>query len=127
MRYRRLGDTGCRVSSIALGSWLTFGSSVDQERTNQCVRAAFEGAVNFFDTADVHNRGAAEEAFARALGPFRCGDYVLATKTFFPMSECVNDRGLSRKHVMESCHASLKRLRTDYIDLYQCHRFDPDT
>lgn len=127
MRYRPLGNSGCKVSVLSLGSWLTFGGSVDQPTTNACVAAAIEGGVNLFDTADIYNHGAAETALGVALKPFRRQNQVLATKLFWPMTDDVNDKGLSRKHIMESCHASLRRLGTDYIDLYQCHRFDAET
>ena len=127
MRYRPLGTTGCKVSVLGLGSWLTLGSSVDQRTTTALVRAALEDGINFLDTADIYARGAAETALGVALEGVRRQDLVLATKVFWPMSDDVNDRGLSRKHVIESCHASLKRLRTDYVDLYQCHRPDPET
>ncbi|MGQ0553906.1 MAG: aldo/keto reductase family protein [Planctomycetota bacterium] len=127
MRYRPLGVSGCKVSTIGLGSWLTFGSSVEQATAEACVRAAFEAGVNFFDTADIYARGAAETALGKALAPLRRQDLVLASKAFWPMTENVNDRGLSRKHLVESCHASLRRLGTDYLDLYQCHRPDPET
>ncbi len=127
MRYRNLGASGCKVSTLALGSWLTLGSSVDQRTTDALVRAAFDAGINFFDTADIYNRGEAELALGRALAPLRRQDLVLATKAFWPMSDNVNDKGLSRKHLMEACHASLRRLQTDYVDLYQCHRFDPET
>jgi len=127
MRYRRLGASGCKVSVISFGSWLTVGSSVDDKTTKALVRTAFERGVNFFDTADIYGRGDAETALAPALAQFRRQDLVLATKCFWPMSDNVNDRGLSRKHVVESVHASLKRLKTDYLDLMQCHRFDPET
>jgi voltage-dependent potassium channel beta subunit len=127
MRYRCLGPTGTQVSVISLGSWLTFGSAVEQAAADDCVRAAFESGVNFFDTADVYARGEGEIALGRALAPFRRSSYVLATKAFWPMSDDVNDRGLSRKHLMEGCNASLRRLGTDYVDLYQAHRFDPAT
>ncbi len=127
MRYRRLGGSGCKVSVIGLGNWLTYGNTVPQEVANRCVRAAFDGGVNFFDTADIYNKGEGEIALAAALKPFRRRDYVLATKCFFPMTDNVNDQGLSRKHVFESLHDSLRRLGTDYVDLYQCHRFDPET
>jgi voltage-dependent potassium channel beta subunit len=127
MRYRRLGSSGCKVSVVSLGSWLTVGSSIPQDRTDALVRAAFEHGINFFDTADIYARGAAETALGKALKPFRRADYVLATKCFWPMTDGVNDRGLSRKHLFESVHASLARLGTDYLDLMQCHRFDPDT
>ena len=127
MRYRRLGASGCKVSVISFGSWLTVGSSVDDKTTKALVRTAFERGVNLFDTADIYNRGDAEAALAPALAQFRRQDLVLATKCFWPMSDNVNDRGLSRKHVVESVHASMRRLKTDYLDLMQCHRFDPET
>jgi voltage-dependent potassium channel beta subunit len=127
MRYRPLGSSGCQVSTLALGSWLTLGSSVDQATTSALVRAALDGGINFFDTADIYGRGEAELALGRAIAGLRRPDLVLATKLFWPMSENVNDKGLSRKHIMESCHASLRRLGTDYVDLYQCHRPDPAT
>lgn len=127
MRYRSLGTSGCQVSVFALGSWLTIGSSIDQKTSDDCVAAAIDGGVNFFDTADIYSQGAAEEALGKALAPHRRQDLVIATKLFWPMSDNVNDKGLSRKHVMESCENSLRRLGTDYIDLYQCHRYDEDT
>jgi voltage-dependent potassium channel beta subunit len=127
MRYRKLGDRGVKVSEISLGSWLTYGGSVEDERAIACIHRAFELGVNFFDTANVYRRGAAEEVTGRALKDYRRDDYVLATKVYFPMGNGPNDRGLSRKHIMEQCHASLRRLGTDYIDLYQCHRADVDT
>ena len=129
MRYRPLGNSGCKVSVLALGSWLTLGSSVDQATTNALLRAALDGGINFLDTADIYARGEAELALGRAIAHagVRRQDLVLATKLFWPMSDAVNDRGLSRKHIMESCHASLRRLGTDYVDLYQCHRPDPET
>jgi len=126
MRYRRLGRAGVKLSEIGLGSWLTYGFGVADDAARQCIRRAFELGVNFFDTADVYHRGAAEQVLGRELRDFPRRDLVIATKCFFPMSEGVNDRGLSRKHICESLHASLTRLQTDYVDLYQCHRFDPD-
>ncbi|MBM4016305.1 MAG: aldo/keto reductase [Planctomycetes bacterium] len=127
MRYRRLGWSSCKVSTVSFGSWLTVGFTIDQETTDALVRCAFERGVNFFDTADVYARGAAEVALGKALAPLRRADLVLASKCFWPMSDGINDRGLSRKHIVESVHASLKRLGTDYLDLMQCHRFDPET
>ena len=127
MRYRKLGDFGVKVSEISLGSWLTYGGSVEDERAIACVHRAFELGVNFFDTANVYRRGAAEEVTGRALKGIPRDDYFLATKVYFPMGDGPNDRGLSRKHIMEQCHASLKRLGTDYVDLYQLHRHDPLT
>jgi voltage-dependent potassium channel beta subunit len=127
MQYRRLGRAGVRVSTIALGSWLTYGGSVAEEAAIQCIHKAYELGINFFDTANAYNRGAAEEVVRRALKDYSRDSFVLATKVYFPMGEGPNDRGLSRKHIMEQCHASLRRLGTDYIDLYQCHRYDPET
>src|SRR5438132_1995256 len=124
MQYRRLGRAGVRVSTIALGSWLTYGSDLAEEAAIQCIHKAYEIGINFFDTANVYNQGAAEQVVGRALKDYSRDSFVLATKVYFPMGEGPNDKGLSRKHIMEQCHASLKRLRTDYIDLYQCHRYD---
>ncbi len=127
MNYRHLGVSGLRVSEIALGSWLTYGGTVEDKSAVACIHRAFELGVNFFDTANVYRRGAAELVVARALEGIDRDDYVLATKVYFPMGEGPNDRGLSRKHVMEQCERSLKRLGVDYVDLYQCHRPDPET
>jgi voltage-dependent potassium channel beta subunit len=127
MRYRKLGASGLRISEIGLGSWLTYGGYVADEAAIQCIHRAFELGVNFFDTANVYRRGAAEEVTGRALKDFRRDDYVLATKVYFPMGDGPNDRGLSRKHIMEQCHASLRRLGVDYVDIYQCHRPDETT
>ena len=127
MRYRKLGAWGVKVSEVSLGSWLTYGGSVEDENATACIHRAFELGVNFFDTANVYRRGAAEEVTGRALKAFPRDDYVLATKVYFAMDDGPNDRGLSRKHIMEQCHASLRRLDVDYIDLYQCHRPDPNT
>ncbi len=124
MKYRKLGRWGVEVSEVSLGSWLTYGGSVVEEAATDCVRRAYELGVNFFDTANGYMRGAAEEVMGRAVGGFRRESFVLATKVFFPMSTRPNDHGLSRKHVFEQCHASLRRLDVDYIDLYQCHRYD---
>ena len=127
MNYRRLGRSGVKVSEISLGSWLTYGGSVAQERAQACIHIAYELGINFFDTANVYMQGAAEEIVGRALNGFERDSYFLATKVYFPMGEGPNDRGLSRKHITEQCHASLKRLGVDYVDLYQCHRYDEDT
>jgi aryl-alcohol dehydrogenase-like predicted oxidoreductase len=126
MQYRRLGRAGVRVSTIALGSWLTYGGSVAEEAAIQCIHKAYELGINFFDTANVYNQGGAEKVVGRALKDFSRDSFVLATKVYFPMGNGPNDGGLSRKHIMEQCHASLRRLGTDYIDLYQCHRYDPE-
>jgi len=127
MRTRTLGRSGLRVSPISLGSWLTMGSKVDHAETARLIHRAFDLGVNFFDTADVYARGEAERAVGEALLSLPRHRVVLATKCFFAMSEDPNDRGLSRKHLFESVEGSLRRLRTDYIDLHQCHRADPDT
>ena len=127
MEYRRLGNSGVKVSEISLGSWLTYGGSVAEEQAVSCIDRAYEIGINFFDTANVYMRGAAEEIVGRALRDFERDSYFLATKVYFPMGEGPNDRGLSRKHITEQFHASLKRLGVDYIDLYQCHRYDENT
>jgi aryl-alcohol dehydrogenase-like predicted oxidoreductase len=126
MRYRRLGHAGIQLSEIGLGSWLTYGGGVDEAASRKCIRRAFDLGVNFFDTADVYHSGEAEKVYGRELSPFRRQDLVIASKCFFPMSAGINDRGLSRKHIFESVEGSLKRLNTGYIDLYQCHRYDPE-
>ena len=127
MEYRRLGKSGVKVSEISLGSWLTYGGSVAEEQARSCIGRAYELGINFFDTANVYMRGVAEEIVGRALKDFERHSYFLATKVYFPMGEGPNDRGLSRKHITEQCNASLKRLGVDYVDLYQCHRYDENT
>jgi voltage-dependent potassium channel beta subunit len=127
LRYRKIGKWGIKVSEISLGSWLTYGGHVDEENSIEQIHYAFEQGINFIDTANVYGRGKSEEIVGRAITSMRREALVLATKVFFEMGDGPNDRGLSRKHVMEQCHASLKRLGTDYIDLYQCHRYDPGT
>jgi aryl-alcohol dehydrogenase-like predicted oxidoreductase len=127
VKYRRLGRSGLQVSEVILGSWLTFGSGVDLERTRACVRAALDAGIQTFDTADVYARGEAERFLGEALADLPRRDLVLASKCYWPMSDGPNDRGLSRKHVFESVAGSLERLRTDYLDLFQCHRYDADT
>ncbi len=127
MQYRKLGKWGVKVSEVSLGSWLTFGHATDEETAAQCIYRAYELGINLFDTANVYAGGRAEEVMGKALKAFKRDSYVLATKVYFPMGNGPNDRGLSRKHIFEQCHASLKRLGTDYIDLYQCHRYDRDT
>lgn len=125
MQYRQLGDSGIEVSAICLGSWLTYGVGVDDSAGRACVDAAFDAGINFIDTANVYGRGAAEEFLGRALHGRARDSYVLATKLFFPMSD--SDKGLSRAQVAKQIDASLTRLQTDHVDLYQCHRYDPDT
>jgi voltage-dependent potassium channel beta subunit len=127
METRHVGSSGLRVSEIGLGSWLTYGATVENDTALQCIQAALDAGVIFFDTADVYSRGRAEEVLGNAFSGLRRQDLVIATKAYFPMSANPNDRGLSRKHLFESIHQSLRRLRTDYVDLYQCHRFDPET
>jgi len=125
MQYRQLGNSALRVSEISLGSWLTYGGGVERERAMACVHHAFDLGINFFDTANVYGRGAAESVLGEAFARIPRDRYVLATKLFFDMSD--TDRGLSRAQVFKQIDASLKRLRTDYVDLYQCHRYDPQT
>ena len=127
MQYRKLGRWGMQVSTVSLGSWLTYGGSVEEETAKQCVWRAYDLGVTFFDTANVYMRGRAEEVMGKALADFQRDSYVLATKVYFPMGDGPNDSGLSRKHVSEQCDHSLRRLGVDYIDLYQCHRYDEDT
>lgn len=131
MKYRRLGIWGIKLSEIGYGSWLTL-NEVDQDNADRLHRIAYDHGINFFDTANVYGRGQAEITVGKSLKMFRRDTYVLATKVFWPFQkdwpfEGANDRGLSRKHIFEQCHASLNRLDTEYIDLYQCHRYDPET
>jgi voltage-dependent potassium channel beta subunit len=126
MRTRALGRSGLQVSEVSLGSWLTLGSRVDFAQTHQLVHRAFDLGINFFDTADVYAQGEAERALGQSLQELPRHQIVLASKAFFPMSEHPNDRGLSRKHIFESVEGSLRRLKTSYLDLHQCHRADPD-
>jgi voltage-dependent potassium channel beta subunit len=128
MSYRSLGKCGAKVSVFGLGGWTTFGGSVTQEKTvRDILTAAHEAGVNFFDIADVYARGEAERIMGKVLKEFPRHSLVISTKTYFPMSDEVNDRGLSRKHIMESIEKSLKRIGTDYLDVYFCHRFDLET
>lgn len=127
MRYRKLGKCGAKVSVISLGSWLTIDGTVETKKSRDIIKLAFESGINFFDTADVYNYGMAEIALGKSLKEFRRQNLFIASKCFGKMSDDPNDKGLSRKHIFESVHKSLKNLKTDYIDLYQCHRYDPDT
>ncbi|MBT8486030.1 MAG: aldo/keto reductase family protein [Phycisphaerales bacterium] len=130
MQYRQLGMWGIQLSEVGLGSWLTLNDG-SQERADTLHRTAVECGINFFDTANAYGGGVAEEAVGRALAPYRRDALVIATKLFWPVKDWpfpgANDRGLSRKHVFEQCHASLGRMGLDYIDLYQCHRYDEAT
>jgi aryl-alcohol dehydrogenase-like predicted oxidoreductase len=125
MKYRKLGDSDLEVSEISLGSWLTYGVGVEADKARACLDEAFAQGINFIDTANVYGRGAAESFLGEALHGRPRDSYVLATKLYFPMS--ATDRGLSRAQVEKQLDASLQRLRTDTIDLYQCHRYDWDT
>ena len=125
MEFRRLGDSDIEVSDISLGSWLTYGGGVEQDQTEACTRAAFDAGINFFDTSNIYGVGAAEIAWGEILKNFRREEFILATKLFFPMD--ADSGGLSRDQVHKQIDASLERLQTDYVDLYQCHRPDPDT
>jgi aryl-alcohol dehydrogenase-like predicted oxidoreductase len=126
MRYRRLGSSDLEVSEISLGSWLTFAGGVGFEQTRACTDAAFEAGINFFDTANVYGRGAAESAWGEILAGRPRDSYVLATKVWGQMSDDPADHGLSAPQIGRQVDASLARLRTDHVDLYQAHRFDPD-
>jgi 1-deoxyxylulose-5-phosphate synthase len=125
MNFRKLGSSGVEVSEISLGSWLTYSGGVEREQAESCVRAAFEVGINFIDTANVYGRGASETLLGEVLSSYERSSYVLATKVFFSMSD--TDRGLSATQIHKQIDASLKRLRTDYVDLYQCHRYDEET
>jgi 1-deoxyxylulose-5-phosphate synthase len=125
MRYRQLGSSDLQVSEISLGSWLTYGGGVDGSQAEACVAKAFEVGINFIDTANVYAGGRAEDFLGQVLADRQRDTYVLATKVFFQMPE--GDRGLSRTQIFKQLDASLARLRTDYVDLYQCHRYDWDT
>ncbi|MBD2014899.1 aldo/keto reductase family protein [Microcoleus sp. FACHB-53] len=125
MEYRHLGKHGIRVSEVCLGSWLTYGAAAAETVARECIEQAYDLGVNFFDTANVYAKGEAEKVVGNVLRQYPRSSYVLATKVYFPMGSGPNDRGLSRKHIIEQCNASLKRLGVDYIDLYQAHRYDP--
>ncbi len=128
MKYRQLGKYGLRLSSIGIGSWLTYGMGINDKTALKCINTAIEHGIIFIDTADIYNKGGAETSLGKILFDeirVRRENIVLASKCFWPMSPNPNDQGLSRKHIVESVNASLKRLKTDYIDLYQCHRHDP--
>jgi aryl-alcohol dehydrogenase-like predicted oxidoreductase len=125
MNYRKLGSSDLEVSEISLGSWLTYSGGVAREQAQACVQAAFDAGINFIDTANVYGRGASESLLGEALAGHERSSYVLATKVYFPMSD--TDMGLSAAQIHKQIDASLTRLRTDYVDLYQCHRFDENT
>jgi voltage-dependent potassium channel beta subunit len=127
MHFRRLGNTGLKVSEISLGAWLTFAGQIQDMTAKELVSAAFEGGINFFDCADAYMNGGAEEVLGDAIQGINRSELVISTKVFFPTMEGPNGRGLSRKHITESIARSLKNLQLDYVDIYYCHRYDPDT
>lgn len=127
MKFRRLGNTGLKVSEISLGSWLTYGGYVEDDNAIKTINRAYELGINYFDTANVYRRGEAEKVVGRALRQFPRDSYVLSTKVFFPMGDGINQSGLSRKHIIEQANLSLKRLEHDYVDIYYAHRYDSDT
>jgi len=127
MHYRRLGRSGLKISEISFGAWVTFGDQLDEKVASELIHAAYDAGVNFFDNADIYANGQAEMIMGKAIQDMPREALVLSSKVFWPTMPGPNGRGLSRKHIIESVNASLKRLGTDYIDLYFCHRFDPDT
>lgn len=128
MKYRRLGDAGLKVSAIALGGWINYGEGkVAADTARRVVERAYERGINFFDLADIYGKGEAEREMGQVLRQFPRHTLVISTKVFWPMSDDINDRGLSRKHIFESIDKSLQRLGTDYVDIYFCHRPDPET
>ena len=128
MQYRNLGKWGLKVSEIALGSWMTdLSGPAAAETAKQCIRAAFDAGVNFFDCADAYSGGEAEKFLGGALRDYKRSSYVVSSKVFFPTGRGANDWGLSRKHITEQLDNTLKNMKLDYLDLYFCHRFDPTT
>ena len=129
MKFRNVGKTGLKISEISLGAWLTYGGAVEKDQSKACITKAIELEINFIDIADVYARGKAETVIGEILkeGNYNRQDLVISSKVFWPMSDGINDRGLSRKHIRESIENSLDRLQTDYLDIYFCHRFDRTT
>jgi voltage-dependent potassium channel beta subunit len=128
MHYRRLGDAGTKVSEVGLGGWTTFGASIeDLDQAREIITAAYDNGINFFDIADAYARGESERMMGAVLKDLPRHTLVISSKLYWPMSDDVNDRGLSRKHIMESVEKSLKRIGTDYLDIYFCHRYDSET
>jgi len=127
MHYRRLGNSGLKVSEISLGAWITFGAQIDEETAEKLVQSAYDNGVNFFDNADVYADGQAEVVMGKVIRDLPREGLVISSKVFWPTMPGPNGRGLSRKHITDSIHASLRRLNTEYLDLYFCQRFDPDT
>ncbi|MDO9085512.1 MAG: aldo/keto reductase [Anaerolineaceae bacterium] len=127
MHYRRLGKSGLKVSEIALGAWITIGSQIDEKISSDLIHAAYEQGINFFDNADAYANGQAEIVMGKAIKDLPREALVISSKVFWPTMPGPNGRGLSRKHMTESLNASLKRMGVDYVDIYFCHRYDPDT
>jgi len=127
MQYRKMGKWGAKLSAIGLGSYLTIGFKLDEKASRETVKAAYDAGINFFDTANAYNMGEAEKMLGRCLADYPRSSLFVITKVWAPMGEGPNDKGLSKKHIFEQCAASLKRLGMDYVDLYMCHRPDPDT
>ncbi len=127
MHYRRLGRSGIKVSEISYGAWVTFGNQLGEKEAREIIHTAYDLGVNFFDNADVYARGQAEILMGKAIADLPRETLVVSSKVFWPTMPGPNGRGLSRKHITESLHASLRRLQTDYLDIYYCHRYDPDT
>ncbi|HEX9013810.1 MAG TPA: aldo/keto reductase [Anaerolineaceae bacterium] len=127
MHYRRLGHSGLKVSEISLGSWITFGSQIEEQAATELIHAAYDHGINFFDNADMYANGRAEMVMGRAIKDLPREALVISSKVFWPTMPGPNGRGLSRKHIRESVDATLQRMGIDYLDLYFCHRFDPDT
>jgi len=127
MKYRRLGKSGLKISEISLGGWLTFGESIEKENTFSIIDTAYELGINSFDCANVYANGESEKIMGEALKRYPRDSFILSTKAYWPMNDRPNGRGLSRKHIFEQLHASLRRLNVDYVDIFYCHRFDPDT
>jgi voltage-dependent potassium channel beta subunit len=127
MNYRRMGRTGLKISEIALGAWVTFGDQIDEEAASDLIHLAYEQGVNYFDNADIYAKGRAEQVMGKAIKDLPRESLVISSKVFWKTMDGPNGRGLSRKHITESIHASLRRLGTEYLDLYFCHRYDPDT
>jgi len=126
LEYRRVGKHGIKVSELSLGAWVTFGGQVGENIARECIMAAYEAGVNYFDNADIYATGNAEIVMGNIIKDLKRSDLVIASKVFWPMSDNPNDQGLSRKHIMESIDKSLQRLQTDYLDFYFCHRYDPN-
>lgn len=126
MNYRKIGSAGIKISEIAIGGWLTYGGTVTKEKTAPIIKAAIDEGINFIDLADVYSKGKAEEFIGSIIKDYTRSDLVISSKVFWPMSDNVNDRGLSRKHILESVDKSLQRLGLEYLDIYYCHRYDPE-